>query len=690
MPSKSRGPLGLVATFVLVAMLAATAALATVVRSAVGTEKTKLLHERTTEAGLLIGSLFSGLTANLSVLATTTHPQAGSTAMFTASATPLLGAASTIGVLGVTGATVPVLAEVGSGPTTGTIVAGPLADLARRATAAHGMVSSVFDNGHGRHLTFALASANGVVVYETLSFDISHPYVSGSTGPFSDLAGALYVSSVADPADLVLATGRVPLSGHLERQPVAVGADHWLIVTRSQHPLVGSLAANAPWGVLAAGVLAAALAAVLVETLARRRRYALALVDERTVALRDALEEKARLEQGEREARQVAEAANRSKSEFLSRMSHELRTPLNAVLGFGQLLELDDLDASQRESVAQIVKGGRHLLGLINDVLDISRIETGNLAMSPEPVLVAELIDETLTLMRPLAAARGIEVVTAEPNALEGVHILADRQRVKQIMLNLVSNAVKYNHPEGTVTVSCEAHEDRRLRITVADTGPGVHPDDLARLFVPFERLGAERSDVEGTGVGLALSRRLAEAMGGTIGVNSEFGNGSRFWVQLPVVEGTLERLDRLSDKQPAVDEVIAGPDRPHKVLYIEDNMPNVRLVERILARRDDIEVIPAMQGRLGLALAHEHHPVLILLDLHLPDLDGVEILRQLRSDPATASTPVVILSADATAGQIERLLAQGATAYLTKPLEVHQLLAIVTDALDATAVSEA
>jgi CheY-like chemotaxis protein len=363
-------------------------------------------------------------------------------------------------------------------------------------------------------------------------------------------------------------------------------------------------------------------------------------------------------------------------------------------LGFGQLLELDELDESQQEAVAQIIKGGRHLLGLINDVLDISRIETGNLAMSPEPVPVNDLIAETLTLMRPLAAAHGIEVVTAEQDTLGAVHVLADRQRVKQIMLNLVSNAIKYNRPDGAVTVSWKATEDGRLQIIVTDTGPGIRAEDFDRLFVPFERLGAERNDIEGTGVGLALSRHLAEAMGGTVDASSTPGVGSSFWVELPLVEGPLERLDRL-DRLTAHDgtdatPVAAGPNRRHKVLYIEDNIANLRLVERILARRDDIEITPAMQGRLGLALAHEHQPDLILLDLHLPDLDGEQILRQIRSDPATESTPVVILTADATAGQIERLLGAGANAYLTKPLDVQQLLEIVSEAIDAPALSEA
>jgi signal transduction histidine kinase/CheY-like chemotaxis protein len=692
MPSKSRGPLRLVSTLVLVSLVAGSVLLSLAVRSGVRSEQRKLLAERTTEAGLLVGSLFSGIGQNLSTLEIIARPGVGSTDEFISSAQPLLGAASTIGVLQLAGADVSVLASVGAGPLTGAVVTGAQAALARRAVTAKGLVSAVFDEGHGRQLTFALASTNGLVLYETLSFDLSKPYTAAGTGPFSDLVGALYASTAPEPGSLVLSTtARLPLSGNVVRQAVTVGADQWVIVTKATEPLVGSLVANSPWGVLGAGLLAAALVTVLIETLARRRRYALALVDERTLELRDALKEQARLEQGEREARQIAEAANRSKSEFLSRMSHELRTPLNAVLGFGQLLELDELEESQQEAVAQIVKGGRHLLGLINDVLDISRIDTGNLSISLEPVAVRDLVDETVTLMAPLASARDVEVVNAVAGPHEDAHVLADRQRLKQVLLNLVSNAVKYNRLGGTVTLSCEPQQGRELRIVVTDTGPGIRPEDLDRLFIPFERLGAERSDVEGTGVGLALSRRLAEAMGGTVDLTSTLGTGSQFWVQVPVAEGPLERYERLGrhdDAAPKASTVAA--EHRHKVLYIEDNSSNVRLVERILDRRSDVELITAMQGRLGLALAREHQPVLVLLDLHLPDLDGDQILRQLRADPSTAHIPVVILTADATAGQLERLLADGANAYLTKPLDVQELLTIVNNSIESASLPQA
>jgi CheY-like chemotaxis protein len=365
-------------------------------------------------------------------------------------------------------------------------------------------------------------------------------------------------------------------------------------------------------------------------------------------------------------------------------MSHELRTPLNAVLGFGQLLELDDLTAPQQESVEQIIKGGRHLLELINEVLDISRIETGTLPLSSEPVLVSDLIHDTLTLMRPLAAHRNIHIVGDD--SPDNTHVLADRQRLKQVMLNLLANAIKYNREGGTVAVSCEAVSPDQLRIHVSDTGPGIRHEDLERLFVPFERLGAERSDIEGAGVGLALSRRLTEAMGGTLEVFSTFGQGSRFSVQLTVVEGPLEQFERVSGTAP---ESLAGDatvaDLRHTILYIEDNIANVRLVERVFQRRNDVDVIAAMQGRLGVALAREHRPALILLDLHMPDINGDEVLRQLRDDPTTASTPVVIVSADATPGQIERLLAEGATGYLTKPLDLQELLAVFSSAVDSS-----
>jgi PAS domain S-box-containing protein len=391
--------------------------------------------------------------------------------------------------------------------------------------------------------------------------------------------------------------------------------------------------------------------------------------------------ERARLQQAQEEARGAAEAANRSKSEFLSRMSHELRTPLNAVLGFAQLLELDELTEDQQEAVSQILKGGRHLLDLINEVLDITRIETGQLTLSPEPVLIPDLLGDALDLVRPLAAARHIHLVGDPAASSPATHVFADRQRLKQILLNLLANAIKYNRAGGSVSVFCKPVGDTRLRIEVADTGRGIRPEHLPLLFTPFERLDADQSDVEGTGLGLALSRRLAEAMGGILDVSSTPGQGSTFWVELAVVEGPVERHDRLNSV-PTDERTPPTAARRHRVLHIEDNLSNLKLVERILARGPAVEVIPAMQGRIGLDLAGQHQPAVILLDLHLPDMSGEAVLQQLRDDPATAAIPVIILSADATPGQVQRLVAAGALAYLTKPLDARELLRLLDQTL--------
>jgi signal transduction histidine kinase/CheY-like chemotaxis protein/HPt (histidine-containing phosphotransfer) domain-containing protein len=366
------------------------------------------------------------------------------------------------------------------------------------------------------------------------------------------------------------------------------------------------------------------------------------------------------------------DAISRSKSEFLSRMSHELRTPLNAILGFGQLLELDALSAEQRDSAEQISKAGRHLLRLVNEVLDISQVENGELRLALEPVSLRQIVSESLGMLRPLAAARGVRLHIAASSVQE--HVRADRSRLEQVVVNLLANAVKYNGTGGEVNVSWDPVGAERMRLVVADTGVGIADRDLARLFMPFDRLGAEQTDVEGSGLGLSVTKQLVEAMGGDIGATSRRGVGSSFWVELPLADAPRDQPPN-PEAAPPPAPASAGP---RTVLYVEDNVSNVKLVERIVARRPEVTLIVAMRGRLGLHLALRHRPELVLLDLHLPDLSGEEVLQHLRADPRTSATPVVVLSADATEGQVQRLRANGATDYLTKPFDIPRLLAVI------------
>jgi signal transduction histidine kinase/ActR/RegA family two-component response regulator len=377
-----------------------------------------------------------------------------------------------------------------------------------------------------------------------------------------------------------------------------------------------------------------------------------------------------------RRAELEAERANAAKSEFLSRMSHELRTPLNAILGFAQLLEMDDLTPSQQENVAPILAGGHHLLELINEVLDISRIESGRIQLSPEAISVDTLLREALDLIHPLAADYG---VAARGQYSPERFVRADHQRLKQVLLNLLANGVKYNRRGGTLTVTYADAAAGRLRICVTDTGAGISREMQERLFVPFDRLGAERQGIDGTGLGLVLSRRLVEAMGGSLGVESTVGQGSTFWIDLARVEAPAAEM-----LAPEPNAQVPGAEQAMTVLYVEDNLSNLRLIERALAGRRNVKLVPAMQGRLGLDLAREHDPDVILLDLHLPDIDGSEVLGRLQADPKTRPIPVIIISADATPGQIQRLRAAGARDYMTKPLNLAKLLRALEDIVAA------
>ncbi len=318
--------------------------------------------------------------------------------------------------------------------------------------------------------------------------------------------------------------------------------------------------------------------------------------------------------------------------------------------------------------------------------------------LSLEPVRVSEVVGETLDLIRPLATECGIRLhAEGGDGPLHGAHVLADRQRLKQVMLNLLSNAVKYNRPGGDVRVECSEGDGARLCIRVADTGMGIAPENLPRLFVAFDRLGAEQSEVQGTGLGLALSKSLVEAMNGVVSVESRPGEGTAFTVALPRAESQLElaarqRRDKAALTAPTPDGSPAAsaeaPVRVHRVLYIEDNLSNLTLIEHLLADRADIQLTTAMQGRLGLELARQLHPDLVLLDLHLPDLPGWDVLAALQADEATRDIPVVAVSADATPRQTERLLKLGARAYLTKPLDLGRFLKMLRQTLEPESVA--
>jgi signal transduction histidine kinase/ActR/RegA family two-component response regulator len=392
------------------------------------------------------------------------------------------------------------------------------------------------------------------------------------------------------------------------------------------------------------------------------------------------IEERKRAEEEARVAKEDADRANRAKDEFLSRMSHELRTPLNAVLGFAQLLEMDQVDPDQLDSVQQILKAGRHLLELINEVLEIARIESGRISLSLEPVGVSDALQNVMDLVRPIAEKRGVVLrsdAPPEPNP----YVQADRQRLTQVLLNLLSNGVKYNREGGTVAVRCRESAHGRFRIEVQDQGRGIPPDKIGRLFNPFDRLDAEQTDVEGTGLGLALSKHLVEAMGGSVDVESEVDVGSTFSVELALTTSP-DGLYDAAGQVPQLPE--ASPGKPTTVLYIEDNPSNLRLVERLLAQRPSVRLLSAIQGGIGLDLAREHRPDAILLDVHLPDIPGEEVLRRLREDPRTREIPVVVVTADATSGQRGKLLEAGARAYLTKPLDVKEFLGTVDGILSA------
>jgi PAS domain S-box-containing protein len=403
------------------------------------------------------------------------------------------------------------------------------------------------------------------------------------------------------------------------------------------------------------------------------------LVEAERALLDQALQDKnAELEN----AKFVAEKANLAKSEFLSNMSHELRTPLSAILGFAQLMESGSPPptASQKRSIDQILQGGWYLLELINEILDLALIESGRLSLSLEPILLAEVLRECQDMMEPQAQKRGISL--SFPQFDVPYFVSADRTRVKQVFINLLSNAIKYNKDGGSVVVDHTTSTPGRIRICVRDSGAGLTADKMSQLFQPFNRLGQEASGEEGTGIGLVTTKRLIELMGGGIGAESTVGTGSVFWVELNL-STEPQPSDRTAISSAAARAPIQTEARLRTLLYVEDNPANLMLVEDLIARRPDIRLLSARDGNRGIEIARASRPDVILMDINLPGISGIDALRVLAEDRATVHIPVIALSANAIPHDIEKGLEAGFFRYLTKPIKVNEFMETLDRALD-------
>ena len=381
-------------------------------------------------------------------------------------------------------------------------------------------------------------------------------------------------------------------------------------------------------------------------------------------------------------AKSAAEKANQAKSDFLSSMSHELRSPLNAILGFAQLMESDSPPPtpSQTASIEQILQGGWYLLELINEILDLAVIESGRLSLSLEPVSLVEVMLECQAMIEPQAQKRGIQMTFSQID--NPWFVSADRTRVKQVLINLLSNAIKYNQIRGTVVVACSASAAGRIRISVADTGTGLPAEKLAQLFQPFNRLGQEASAEEGTGIGLVVTKRLVELMGGVIGVESTIGVGSVFWIEL-IAAAAPQIVAGIGESTPVAHAQVHNDAPLRTLLYVEDNPANLKLVEQLIARRPDMRLLSAADGYTGIEIARAFQPEMILMDINLPGISGIEAMQILREDPTTAHIPVVALSANAIPRDIVKGLEAGFFRYLTKPIKVDEFLSTLDEALE-------
>jgi len=653
-----------IALLIMLVLIAATVSAALTVNTISRNDERRLLTERGKEIISLVNTSAAASRLILSVVGTAAVADGVTSQSFQQNAALITAGGGSLGIAQKTADGWTVIAAKGPAVKAGPVPVEVAPTLAH-AVAATDFVSEIHKVGNLDTVIVAtkIPGAVPTVSYSQSVINPSKVTPAPAYTAYSELNAAVYATNIADPSQLLLVSGGMPKGGSISLR-FPYGSETWLLVVSARQPLIGSFATTFSWMILIAGLILTILIGGLAAVISGRRAYAIKEVERRTRSLRAAQEE--------------AATANRAKSEFISRMSHELRTPLNAVIGFAQVLELfEDLTENQAKSVKSIKTGGEHLLSLINEVLDISQVEAGRVSLSPEPVSVADVVSETADLLKPAADGRDIAILT--PASMHrNQTVFADRQRLKQVLLNLVGNAVKYNRSRGTVTIDCVEAGDGRLRILVTDTGSGIAPAQIPLLFTPFERLGAERTGIEGTGIGLALSKRLTEVMGGTIGVESVVGEGTTFWVEFPTAESPIDRYRRLDGPEAQEPQEVS-----RRVLLIEDNLSNVKLIEEVLDHRfPELDLQPVIQGMVGLELAREHQPLLILLDLNLPDVAGEKVLAELRDDPRTARIPVVVVSADATQRQVRRLLSSGASAYLTKPIDVSELMRHIEDAI--------